>query len=100
MTAYAWWVTTWGRIRETLQPELWALRKALRIEIAKRETAERRALQNYDKVVAEGKRAAKAEHKLMKLQAEVAAMKKALQDGAAKKKRIASAKRNRLPEGA
>ena len=30
MTAYAWLLTTWGRIRETLQPELFALRNDLR----------------------------------------------------------------------
>jgi hypothetical protein len=29
MTARAWLVTTWGRIRETLQPELFALRRDL-----------------------------------------------------------------------
>ena len=29
MTAHAWLVTTWGRIRETLQPELFALRRDL-----------------------------------------------------------------------
>lgn len=29
MTVHAWLVTTWGRIRETLQPELWALRRKL-----------------------------------------------------------------------
>jgi uncharacterized protein YukE len=30
MTAYAWLVTTWGKVRETLQPELFALRRELR----------------------------------------------------------------------
>lgn len=30
MTAHAWLLTTWGRIRETLQPELFALRNDLR----------------------------------------------------------------------
>ena len=30
MTAQAWITTTWGRICETLQPELWALRKEVR----------------------------------------------------------------------
>jgi len=30
MTAHAWLVTTWGRIRETLQPELFSLRNELR----------------------------------------------------------------------
>ena len=29
MTARAWLLTTWGRIRETLQPELFALRREL-----------------------------------------------------------------------
>jgi chromosome segregation ATPase len=30
MTFKAWLLTTWGRIRETLQPELFALRRELR----------------------------------------------------------------------
>jgi uncharacterized protein involved in exopolysaccharide biosynthesis len=30
MTAHAWLTTTWGRIRETLQPELFALRNEIR----------------------------------------------------------------------
>jgi hypothetical protein len=30
MTAHAWLVTTWGKVRETLQPELFALRNEIR----------------------------------------------------------------------
>lgn len=39
MTAYAWWLTTWGRIRETLQPELFVLRGELRQARDERDTA-------------------------------------------------------------
>ena len=39
MTAHAWLLTTWGRIRETLQPELFALRNDLRQAKAELENA-------------------------------------------------------------
>jgi hypothetical protein len=38
MTIKAWLVTKWGSIRETLQPELFALRNALRTANAARRT--------------------------------------------------------------
>jgi uncharacterized protein involved in exopolysaccharide biosynthesis len=39
MTTHAWLVTTWGKVRETLQPELFALRNEMRALDAKLEYA-------------------------------------------------------------
>ena len=44
MTARAWLLTTWGRIRETLQPELFVLRRELRKEQSASESSRQQCL--------------------------------------------------------
>lgn len=57
MTAHAWLLTTWGRIRETLQPELFALRNEIRQAKQQRDDAVTRII-GYREIAAQANRRA------------------------------------------